>query len=138
MIAIICIEERGGMAFAGKRFTKDAKLRRKILETVGDQPLYMNAYSAKQFGENLPGNICVCGDYLKYAPENAYCFIETEAPSEWLRKADKLILFSWNRRYPYDVFFDRDCLQLMKRIEEETEEFAGSSHENITKEVYVK
>jgi hypothetical protein len=47
------------------------------------------------------------------------------------------VVYRWNRRYPGDVFFDLDVSAAPWRCVE-TEEFVGSSHEKITKEVYVK
>lgn len=50
---------------------------------------------------------------------------------------EKIIKFKWNREYPADFYFGIDVtLPVWKMIE--TEEFAGSSHEKITKEVYIR
>jgi len=43
-----------------------------------------------------------------------------------------LILYRWNRTYPADLYF---TLSLEGWTLERREEFAGSSHEKITKEV---
>ena len=50
-------------------------------------------------------------------------------------KIEKIIVFWWNRHYPSDRKFDLDLSKWNKVSEEE---FAGYSHEKITKEVYEK
>ena len=50
-------------------------------------------------------------------------------------KIEKIIVFWWNRHYPSDRKFDLD---LSKWNKVSKEEFAGYSHEKITKEVYEK
>ena len=49
-------------------------------------------------------------------------------------KLESLVLYRWNRRYPADVYFDLDLSQwrLVSR-----REFSGTSHDTITKEVYL-
>ncbi len=48
-------------------------------------------------------------------------------------RIEKVILFKWNRNYPADTFFSLD---LSGYTLEKTEDFAGNSHEKITKEIY--
>ena len=50
-------------------------------------------------------------------------------------KITEIIVYRWNRDYPADLFLDID----LKDWElAETAEFAGNSHEKITREVYRK
>lgn len=46
-----------------------------------------------------------------------------------------LIVYRWNRTYPADLFL---TLPLEQWTLVRQEEFAGSSHQNITKEVYTR
>ena len=46
-----------------------------------------------------------------------------------------MIVFKWNRVYPKDFEFELD---LSKWKLAESSEFKGSSHDNITMEVYVR
>ncbi|WP_461880925.1 hypothetical protein [Fusicatenibacter sp.] len=48
-------------------------------------------------------------------------------------KIEKMIVFWWNRRYPSDRKLDLNLSAWKKTSEEE---FAGYSHEKVTKEVY--
>ena len=50
-----------------------------------------------------------------------------------VKEIEKVILYHWNRDYPADVYFPVD-LSVWKCVE--TKEFAGSSHEKITRERY--
>ena len=45
-------------------------------------------------------------------------------------------MFRWNRDYPADTYFDLSLESGWTRTE--TSEFAGSSHETITKEIYIR
>ena len=45
-------------------------------------------------------------------------------------------LYKWNRDYPADFYFDIDYANDYKL--ETTLDFVGTSHEKITKEVYVR
>ena len=66
----------------------------------------------------------------------AYCFVEDRAIAPVQEKIEKIILFRWNRAYPADMYFDITLSDGWHVTE--THEFAGSSHEKITEEVYEK
>ena len=93
----------------------------------------MNSYSAKQFEE--PVKITVDDEFISKAGPGEYCFLEGAGAAAAEGNAEKIIIYKWNRLYPADVRFDIDLdgWKLKK-----TAEFAGSSHEKITKEVYIK
>ena len=111
----------------------DCVLREKLLEIVGDSRLLMSSYSAKQF-ENTEG-IIVEDDFLENANQGDFCFVENvEITSE---NVESFYVFSWNRKYPGDLFFSVDLkAEGFKKIKKE--EFKGSSHDKITLEVYSK
>ena len=52
-------------------------------------------------------------------------------------RIEEVIVYKWNRRYPTDTYFDLDLAALGFRLAS-SEEFAGYSHEKITKETYRK
>lgn len=132
MNLIICMDEQGGLSFFGKRQSMDSALRKKALELAGKMPLWMDAYSAGQFTEHS-NRICVDEAYLQNAPENAWCFAERIQPD--LSQVDKLAIFRWNRLYPSDKKFTIDLAQLGAKLCSR-EDFVGTSHPNITLEVY--
>ena len=134
MIAVVCIDDKNGMLFNRRRQSQDRILREDLLREVNGAPLWMNAYSAKQFGP-LPENIRVAEDFPEQAASGEYGFVETQDPASWSAAPESLIVYRWNRNYPADLFF---TLPLEGWTLARREEFAGSSHENITKEVYIR
>ena len=132
MNLIICLDEQGGLSFLGKRQSMDTVLRKKALELAGEDLLWMDAYSAAQFTEHSDW-ICVDEAYLQNAPGNAWCFVERIQPD--LSQVDKLAIFRWNRLYPSDKKFTIDLAQLGAKLCFR-EDFVGTSHPNITLEVY--
>lgn len=134
MKLIVCVDARGGMAFNGRRVSSDREVSCRIL-ALGDGCLRMAPYSRGLFPKN--GEIYAADDFLRSAGNNDLCFIEREAADPWLCKADTLILFCWNRAYPYDLRFPLDRLTDGWKLVA-TEDFPGNSHERITVEVYEK
>ena len=133
MHLILCLDDRNGMLFAGRRQSKDRSLRQRILQVTGQSNLWMNGYSAKQF-EETSSAICVDEDFLNIAGEDDYCFVENSDITKYLPSAHKLIIYRWNRVYPSDVRFPAQALESRKKIS--SADFPGSSHESITEEVY--
>ena len=135
MTAIICVDDKMGTLFNCRRQSQDNILRERVLALSEDVNLWMSPYSQKQFRENDNRNICVADNYLFAAENEDFCFVEGVPVSAFLEKIDRIILYKWNRTYPSDEFFDLD---LREWVRFSTYEFAGSSHERITEEVYVK
>lgn len=133
MIMVVCIDDRGGMLFNRRRQSKDHMLRQDLLREAAGRTLWMNAYSARQFAP-LPENIRVAEDFPARAGKEDFCFFENVNPVPWLEKAEMIVLYHWNRHYPADRWFPQP---LPGRTVQRTEDFAGSSHENITKEILV-
>lgn len=132
MILIVCVDNKNGMLFNRRRQSQDRILRARILEMTAQSRLWMNAYSAKQFDESAP-QITVAEDFLLRAASGEYCFLENADPTPCLDRLEQVILYRWNRDYPADVRFTLDLsgFRLCQR-----EDFAGSSHEKITEEIY--
>ena len=60
--------------------------------------------------------------------------MEFSCKEEVLQKAERIVLYRWNRAYPADVKFTMPKGFTLK----ESREFAGSSHEKITREEYTR
>ena len=88
--------------------------------------------SLGQFGPET-GDLRTAEDCLDRAGKGELCFVETMDPAPWLERMEGLVLYRWNRRYPADLYC---TLPLEDFVLEERREFAGSSHECITREVY--
>ena len=133
MRLIVCLDDRDGMTFLGRRQSQDALLRQDMLAYVDGHGLWMNSYSAAQFGNDC--NISVSEQPGEHA-EGGYCFVENLPASAFL-PAEELVIYRWNRHYPSDKKFPlAQALEGMQLVS--TVEFAGSSHETITREVYKK
>ena len=132
MNLIVCIDEMGGMSFGNRRCSRDSAVCSDIkLQCLGAK-IHMNEYSAKLFGEMK--NLCINADPLSAAGRGEYCFAENIAVSG-SDSIEMLIIYRWNRSYPADNFLKIDLTQ-WKMVS--SRDFPGSSHENITKEVYMK
>ena len=138
MKIIVCLDDNGGMAFNRRRQSRDRVLIEDIAKTVGNARLYIDKYSAPLFesaalkptvSENMPSD-AACGDY---------CFVETMKISELFVAEDieEFVIYRWNRVYPRDLCFDFD-LQKNAFLLVSSCDFAGYSHEKITKEIYRK
>lgn len=133
MRAIVCIDDGGGMMFNHRRQSRDAQVRSRIRALSEAGVLRLDAYSARQFARELPGNAVVSEDFLSEAGDGDYCFVEDRDLSPYLDRVEELIVFRWNRDYPRDELLPVD-LSGWRLVS--TEDFAGSSHEQITQEVY--
>lgn len=147
MKIITVIDDDRGMMFNNRRQSQDSILRKKILEMCQGSVLYMNEYTAKQFGDVLTERaelsqdveqnrqIRISETFLGEAGAGEYCMVEDRNFIEYASRIDELILFRWNRKYPGDLHLEfRPEENNMKCVK--TEEFPGSSHEKITMEVW--
>ena len=129
MDLIVCVDDKMGMAFNKRRQSRDRVLCEDILRVTAGETVGMAERSAMLF-DGMGGNIA-----LGALPEDCPCyFLEFAAPSSLSVKPERILLYRWNRHYPADVRFDID---LQEYVLAETVEFPGSSHELITREVYV-
>lgn len=135
MIVILTVDDSNGMMFNKRRQSQDRALREKILSLTAGRKLWMNAYSYRQF-ENMGGkHIIEAEGFLELAKLGDYCFVENVSVKPYEEKIEKMILFRWNRKYPGDFFLDIDLSEKPWKLKQ-TDKFSGSSHENITMEVY--
>lgn len=132
MNIIVCIDDNYGYSLFGKRQSKDKLLRERILFLVGDECLYMNEYSSKQFEDGL---LAVCEEFLSVAGEDEYCFVENVPFS--FENCEKLVIYKWNRSYPSDLKLDYDFVRENYTLVS-CDDFVGNSHQRITEEIYVK
>lgn len=137
MTVIVCVDDDFGMMFGKRRQSQDKALRARILEITGENSLYMNEYSSRQFKEENTENIKISEDFLQKSEKGSFCFVENLPLIPFENKIEKLIVYKWNRRYPSDMKFDIPLSggkwKLIK-----TEDFKGNSHDKITEEVYSK
>lgn len=130
MNVIICVDNCNGVAFNHRRQSRDKVLCQKLIERY--KKIKVAPYSEPLF---VQGGICVVDDPLESTGAGEYCFIEKQTLAGYEDRIDELILCKWNRDYPSDISLEID-LSGWRMIS--TEEFAGSSHEKITLEVWKK
>ena len=132
----LCVDELGGMMFNRRRVSRDREVIADVCRDAENGKLYSSEYSAPLF-EDAQIQPTVSSDFLDIAKKDDLCFVESEALAPYLSKITVLTVYKWNRRYPSDVKLDiapeRSGFKLLS-----VSEFAGYSHEKITKEVYVK
>lgn len=134
MTIVVCLDDRNGMTFAGRRQSMDSRLRQEMLALCADTGIWMDTYSAGQFQEPREG-IRVDEDFLMKAEPGDVCFVEKADIRPVADKISKLVIYRWNRHYPSDKKFPAE-LFADKWTRLSQREFPGSSHECITEEVY--
>lgn len=133
MIISFCIDDRGGMTFNNRRVSRDKNLYERLCfkaDSMGAK-LLVNKYSAKLFNDN---DILITDDFPLNNDKNMIYFIENVDPDEYIKIADKLLIYKWNRKYPFDRKLD--LMLLSNFILTESYDFKGFSHEKITEETY--
>ena len=108
MIVIVCTEDRGGMLFNNRRVSKDRTVIQKILELSEGKKLWIHPFSEKLFEQEHPENCCVDENFLEKAGEGDICFVENQSLKGMEGQIEKLIVFGWNRAYPFDFKLDLD------------------------------
>ncbi len=131
MILIYCVDKRYGLLFNNRRQSRDRLLIERIMSFANGK-MFINEFSKKLFDGYC---VTVSDDFLEIAKDGEYCFVENADAD--IRKAEKVILYKWNRHYPSDKKFSFDLNKEGFALVS-TDEFKGSSHDKITEEVYVK
>ena len=128
MKLIVCLDHKNGMLFNKRRQSRDRILIENILGLCKGEKLYTNVYSATLF----PKNSVIVFEKADEI-ESGYIFAENFMLDE--DKIQEIIIYKWNKVYPADTFFN---ISLDGWNLTETLDFAGSSHEKITRERYVR
>ncbi len=135
MTLFVCLDNAGGMRFNHRRQSRDAAVLRDICAMVGGGRLLLRPDSEALFSA-APVRLTVCDAPLDAAQDGDCCFLETPPSADDMSKIATLIVYRWNRDYPADVFFPSDACRGLRL--EHTADFPGTSHDKITKEVYVR
>ena len=135
MTVIVCLDNVNGMMFNHRRQSRDANVVKDILNTIKGTSLLIAPYSEPLFSQ-AECSVSISDSFLTDADANDYCFVENTSVAKFKEKISKLIIYKWNRDYPSDFYFDIDYANDYKL--ETTLDFVGTSHEKITKEVYVR
>lgn len=133
MNLIVCLDDRNGMAFHGRRQSRDRYLTADVLTVVREKRLWMAPETAELF-EELTESILVDADFPDMASSEDYCFCEDDRWLSCRSPVGSIIVYRWNRVYPADLRFPEE--ELLKRFCSVEKEFAGFSHPRITRERY--
>ncbi|MBQ5321412.1 MAG: ribonuclease Z [Oscillospiraceae bacterium] len=128
MKVFVCLDDKNGMTFGGKRQSRDRIVIEDVLKTVGEEKLYIDAFSKTLF-ENKGAEI------VKEFPKEGYFFNENKEMKHHMEFISEIIVYRWNRRYPADFYLDIDIAKEGFKLADYLE-FKGSSHDKITKEIY--
>lgn len=135
MKVIVCVDDNNGMMFNNRRQSRDRILINDVIKNVIGGNLLMTPYSELLFKDSDIDAFFLSEYILDEADSEDYCFIENKALLPYSDRIDELIIYRWNRTYPSDMYLDVDPAALSMKLVSTTE-FAGSSHEKITKELY--
>ena len=132
MEIIICLDDNNGMLFNNRRQSRDSKLLWDIKNGLEDR------LTIFPFSEKLVSSAEIPYEIMSgSASENTVLFVEDRGIKEFLPVTNKITVYRWNRVYPADLTLDIDLAKEGFRSVS-VYEFAGSSHEKITKEVFEK
>ena len=132
MKIIICLDNNNGLMFNNRRQSRDSKVIDDIFKIIGSSNLYINDFSADIFADR---NVIKQNDFLEKCSENDYCFIENVDFEKYIKQINTIIIYRWNRSYPFDKKFNTDLLTSF-RLENSTD-FTGTSHDKITREEFI-
>ena len=132
MNIIVCLDNKKGMMFNNRRQSRDREVIKDIITMADGNKIWIRPYSKTLF-EEMDANIEVSQDPWEHAGNHETVFIEEVPPEKFIKPNDTLIVYKWNRDYPGDVFCKLD---LSKAECIAATDFAGKSHETITKEIY--
>lgn len=130
MYIAICVDDKNGMMFNRRRQSRDSVLIKDLIGFANGR-LYITEYSQK-----LLSSYDELQTVIGYFPdEEGVFFAECAVTREMLESAEGFIVYHWNREYPQDIAFEFD-LEGEGFTLVSTDEFAGSSHDAITKEIW--
>ena len=139
MNLIICVDKTGGMLFNKRRVSRDQYVTADILKTVRGEKLLIHPYSTilfEKFEESFEAPL-VCDDPMETAGDGEWCFIENQDITPYLGKVEKLLIYNWNTRYPFELAFDLESGLADFKLSEKSK-FKGHSHDEITRCLYRK
>ena len=134
MLLFACVDGRNGMAFNRRRQSRDRAVRADLLAEIGEARLWVDDATARQFPPEERTRLRVDPAFLEQAGPGEPCFVENRSVAPFAGRAERVVLYRWDRAYPADLFWD---LPLEGWTLARREEFPGFSHKLITKEVYI-
>ena len=125
---VLCLDDNGGMTFFGKRQSRDRVLISELCDST-EGKIYVNSFSSFVFAGH-EDRVMLSKSPLDDCPDGGTVFVENLALAPYLGSIDRVILYKWNTTYPADKRID---ISFEGFRAESKKEFAGSSHDKITK-----
>lgn len=135
VILAVCVDDRGGMRFHGRRQSRD-RLQRADLLAFCRGKLWVDPTAAALFA-GAEDRLRVDDACLERAGEGETCFAETPPLAPYGARLEGVLVYRWNRVYPADAWFDLDPAAL-GFVLAERREFPGTSHAIITRDYYTR
>lgn len=133
MKVLVCCEKSNGILFNNRRVSQDRVVSERIVELTKSSKLWMDSYSYTLFEKLNASNINLAENTLAEATDSEYCFVEKQEMLPYEKWISEIIVFRWERDYPFDKELEVDLSAWKLKL---SEEFIGNSHEKITMEVY--
>lgn len=132
MHIIVCLDNNFGMLFNNRRQSRD----RKVLEDIDRMTakVWIQPFSQSLFSDSTC-SVTVDDLFLSKAESGDFCFAEADRLMPYQDKIESIIAYRWNRDYPSEFGID---IPLAEWNCIKKSDFAGYSHERITKEIYVR
>lgn len=134
MIAVVCVSDGGGMTFAKRRVSRDKAVVKDISDLADGRAVFMTEYSARLFEESGASVIAV-SEPLASAGEDDVAFSEETGLLPYKDKMEALVIYRWNRKYPFETALDIDPEREGMTLAQ-TCDFVGNAHEKITREIW--
>ncbi len=131
MTLILCVDKNFGLMFNKRRQSRDSIVIEDIIKNLQGEPLFVSEYTAKLF-DSAPFTLC-----QDFTDIEGICFVEDKYDNSLLEKAEKVIIYNWGRAYPGDVTMNVAYLKSNFTLNE-VATMAGTSHNEIIKEIYLK
>lgn len=131
----VVVDDDCGMLLFGKRQSRDRVLIAEFMDSAAERPVYVSNFSKNLF-EGYD-SVTLCDNPLEESADGAVCFIENLHLAPYIEHIDELIIYRWGRLYHSDFKLDVEPKKYGYKLSSVTE-FAGSSHDRITKEIYVR
>ena len=130
----LCVDDEGGMTFNNRRQSRDRVLLAELCSSANGR-VYVSPFSTSAFPDRAA--IYETQNPFTDAPAGAVLFIENIPLAPHINEIERLIVYRWNKCYPKDSYLDVDPLREGFSLESSVD-FAGSSHDKITKETYTR
>lgn len=140
MILVMFLDPKNGMAFNHRRQTRDRAVIDRLVRLFPGKYFWGAAKTETLFDGQAGVKFVSDADFLEKAGPGEIAVAEF-ASSEAITAADarieKLILYRWDKVYPADLVFTYPLAQKGWNLNGQ-HVFTGTSHDEITEEVYTR